>query len=225
MSGYDRRIHVENNVILTTKDEITCQQTFNYLSTNLDMFRMNSEFIVVCGVHGAPDGEMLEADEDFRYDYETMFRWFHNEKRYYKCAPKIAKPFQLVEERCYHMGTVVEISSVEDPHNEQKYKLDEKSKLILKTEFERLLVINRPLVLILASCWSHKGEISDILRSAVTSFQAEYWYLTLISVRPNYQTKLKILEGILKISVHICISFTKPKYFVSQNVSNFIILA
>ena len=161
----DRRIHVENNVILTTKDEISCQQTFNYLSTNLDMFRVNSEFVVVCGIHGAPGGEMLEADEDFRYDYETMFRWFHNEKRYYKCAPKIAKPFNLVEERHYHMGTVVEISSVENPNDQEKYNLDEKSKLILKTEFERLLVINRPLVLILASCWSHKGEISDILRS------------------------------------------------------------
>ena len=114
----DKRIHVENNVILTTKDEIHNQHTFNYISTNLDRFRVNSEFVAVCGIHGAPGGEMREGDEDFRYEYETMFRWFHNEKRYYKCAPKIAKPFQLVEERNYYMGTVVDIFSVEDPDHE-----------------------------------------------------------------------------------------------------------
>ena len=88
----DERVHVENNVILTTKDEITSQRTFNYLCMNLDRFRVGSEFIVVCGVHGVQRGEMCEADEDFFYDYEAMFCWFHTEKRYKQCAPKNAKP-------------------------------------------------------------------------------------------------------------------------------------
>ena len=65
----NERFHVENNVILTTKDEISCQQTFNYICLNLDRFIIGSEFVVVCGIHGAAGGEMLEADEDFRYDY------------------------------------------------------------------------------------------------------------------------------------------------------------
>ena len=159
------RIHVENNVILTTKDEISCQQTFNYLCMNLDSFRIGSEFVVVCGIHGAPSGEILKADEDFGYDYEAMFRWFHTEKRYKRCAPKNAKPFQLVEERQYQMGTVVEVTSVKDPDREGRYNLAEKSKVTLKTEFERLLETKRPVVLFLASCWSHCSEISDILRS------------------------------------------------------------
>ena len=30
----DHKINVENNVILTTKDEITVQQVFNYLTKN-----------------------------------------------------------------------------------------------------------------------------------------------------------------------------------------------
>ena len=47
----DELIHVENNVILTTKDLIRVQQLFNYLSTNLDKFRVGSEFVVLCGVH------------------------------------------------------------------------------------------------------------------------------------------------------------------------------
>ena len=159
------RIHVENNVILTTKDEIHCQHTFNYLCMNLDRFQIGSEFVVVCGIHGAPDGEMLEGDEDFSYEYEMIFRWFHDEQRYKRRAPRNSKPFELVENRQYQMGTVVEVSSVENPDDEGKYKLDENSKLALKAQFERLLVTRRPVVLILASCWSYGGEISDILRS------------------------------------------------------------
>ena len=161
----DKRFHVENNVILTTKDEISCQQTFNYICMNLDSFSIGAEFVVVCGVHGSPEGEMLEGDEDFYYDYDAMFRWFHNEVRYKKCAPKNSKPFELVEKRQYQMGTVIDLNSVKDPEYEERYKLDEKSKLTLKREFDRLVVSKTPVVLFLASCWSHNGEISDILRS------------------------------------------------------------
>ena len=130
----DERIHVENNVILTTKDEISCQQTFNYLSTNLDKFRIGSEFVVVCGVHGGPRGEMLRGDKVFHHDYEMMFRWFRTEKRYKQCAPKNGKPFQLVEERQYQMGTVVKLYSGRYPDHDGRYKLDENSKLALKME-------------------------------------------------------------------------------------------
>ena len=63
------------------------------------------------------------------------------------------------------MGTVIELSSEEEPNHEGKYNLDEKSKSELKNEFERFLGTNRPIVLILASCWSHNSEISNILRS------------------------------------------------------------
>ena len=162
----DEIVHVENNVILTTKDEISCQQTFNYLSTNLDRFRVGSEFVVVCGLHGGPRGEMLRGDKVFHHDYEMMFRWFRTEKRYKQCAPKSRKPFQLIEERQYQMGTVVKLYSGKYPDpDEGRYKLDENSKHALKTEFERLLATKRPVVLLLASCWSHRSEISAIMRS------------------------------------------------------------
>ena len=55
----DELFHVENNVILTTKDSIRVQQTFNYLSNNLDKFRVGSEFVVICGVHGSEKGELF----------------------------------------------------------------------------------------------------------------------------------------------------------------------
>ena len=160
------RFHVENNVILTTKNEISSQQTFNYLSTYLDQFRVGSEFIVICGVHTSPEGKLQEFDEDFKYDYEAMFRWFNIEKKYNRFSPPTRKPFQLIEERNYQMGTVVQVSSEEDQNNEGEFKLDENSKVLLKSEFERLLSLNRPMVLILASCWSHQSEISNILRSS-----------------------------------------------------------
>ena len=82
VANITEKYHVENNIILTTIDEITVQQTFNYLCTNLDQFRVGSEFVVVCGVHGSPEGYLLEGDEDFRYDYEAMFRWFNSQKHY-----------------------------------------------------------------------------------------------------------------------------------------------
>ena len=166
MIAHGDRFHVEKNVILTTNDDITVQQTFNYLCRNLDQYRVGAEFVVVCGVHGSPEGKLLEADEDFRYDYEAMFRWFHNEIKYNRFSPPTRKPFQLVKERNYQMGTVVELSSEEDVNNKGEFQLDENSKVVLKTEFERLLGLNRPMVLILASCWSHEGDLSNILRSA-----------------------------------------------------------
>ena len=160
------RIHVEGNTMLTTKNEISVQQMFNYLCRNLDKFRIGSEFVVVCGIHGSEQGQMLEYDEDFRYDYEAMFRWFNHERHYRRCAPRDGKPFQLIQERKYHMGHVVEVSSEEDRKHQGKFKLDEKSIICLKSEFIRLLGINKPVVLILASCWSHLGEIANILCTA-----------------------------------------------------------
>ena len=160
----DHKINVENNVILTTKDEITVQQVFNYLTKNLDRFRVGSEFFVVCGVHGSDKGELMEGDEDFRYDYEMMFRWFKNHKKYSRQA-------QIVEERCYNMETVVEVNSVEHESQKGKYVLDENSREDLTNEFKRVISLDKPIVLVLASCWSFQSEISNILR-AVGLFSA-----------------------------------------------------
>ena len=64
------------------------------------------------------------------------------------------------------MGHVVEVSSEEDGDHEGKYNLDGKSKLALKSEFISILGKNNPVVIILAICWSHLSEMSDILSSA-----------------------------------------------------------
>ena len=161
----DKLIHVENNVILTTKDKVRVQEVFNYLSDNLDKFRVNSEFVVVCGIHGAENGELKEGDEVFKDDYETMFKWCNSQWHYDEFSPESAQPFRLIEERKYQMGQVIEVNSKPDESNDGKYVLQDDSKAKLKTTFEEFLVKCVPIVLILASCFSFNSQICDILRS------------------------------------------------------------
>ena len=158
MASNTQKFHVENGVIITTKEEVTVQHVFNYLTENLDKFRVGSEFITVCGVHGGENGKLGEADEDFRYDYEMMNRWFKNHQKYSKQA-------KMVEDRKYVMETVLEVSSEEAETQDGTYVLQDDSKAKLKTKFEEVLAKQVPMVLILASCFSFKSQICDILRS------------------------------------------------------------
>ena len=116
MASNTQKFHVENGVIITTKEEVTVQHVFNYLTENLDKFRVGSEFITVCGVHGDENGKLGEADEDFRYDYEMMNRWFKNHEKYGKQA-------KIVQDRKYVMETVLEVSSEEAETQDGTYVL------------------------------------------------------------------------------------------------------
>ena len=78
----DPQFHVENNTIITSKDFITVQQVFNFLSKNLEKFRVGSQFVVVSGVHGSEDGDLMQGDEALVRDYRMMYRWFQNHKKY-----------------------------------------------------------------------------------------------------------------------------------------------
>ena len=158
MASNTQKFHVENGVIITTKEEVSVQHVFNYLTENLDKFRVGSEFITVCGVHGGENGELCEADEDFRYEYEMMYKWFKNHRKYGKQA-------KMVEDRKYVMETVLEVSSKEDETEDGTYVLQEDSKAKLKAKFEEVLAKQVPMVLILASCFSFQSQICDILRS------------------------------------------------------------
>ena len=158
MASNTQKFHVENGVIITTKEEVTVQHVFNYLTENFDKFRVGSEFITVCGVHGGENGKLGEADEDFRYDYEMMNRWFKNHEKYGKQA-------KIVQDRKYVMETVLEVSSEEAETQDGTYVLQDDSKEKLKTKFEEVLAKQVPMVLILASCFSFKSQICDILRS------------------------------------------------------------
>ena len=156
----DPQFHVENNTIITSKDFITVQQVFNFLSKNLEKFRVGSQFVVVSGVHGSEDGDLMQGDEALVRDYRMMYRWFKHHKKY---GPQA----KMVEDRQYEMNlnSVIGVTSEEDKTQEGKFVLSKDSTMTLKNEFERILDLKQPIVLILASCWSHRSQIADILRS------------------------------------------------------------
>ena len=156
----DPQFHVENNTIITSKDFITVQQVFNFLSKNLEKFRVGSQFVVVSGVHGSEDGDLMQGDEALVRDYRMMYRWFQNHKKYSHQA-------KMVQDRQYEMNlnSVIGVTSEEDKTQEGKFVLSKDSTVTLKNEFARILDLKQPIVLILASCWSHRSQIADILRS------------------------------------------------------------
>ena len=63
------------------------------------------------------------------------------------------------------METVLEVNSVEHESQKGKYVLDENSREDLTNEFKRVISLDKPIVLVLASCWSFQSEISNILRA------------------------------------------------------------
>ena len=152
--------HAENGITITTKDAITVQQTFNYLRDNLEKFRVGSQFLVVSGVHGSDQGQLLQGDEALVRDYRMMFRWFNHKKKY-------SEQVKVVEERQYHMGTVLEVySKLDESQEDGKYVLEDHSKGEIKAKVEELLSIQKPIVFILASCWSYRSEIFSILQAS-----------------------------------------------------------
>ena len=154
----NEKFHVENDVIITTKDAITVEEVSNYLKENFNNFKLGSEFVILCGIHGSKDGAMGRFDYDLVDDYRGMFERF-----------LVAKHFQaqakVIKEREYQMGNVVTVFSKADKNREGRYVLYESSKERIKIEFERVANAQKPIVLILASCWSFRSEISNILRS------------------------------------------------------------
>ena len=157
----DPQFHIENNTIITSKKAITVQQMFNFLSKNLDKFRVGSQFVMVSGVHGCEEGDLLQGDdESLVQDYRMMYGWFRNHKKYGQLA-------KMVENRKYEMNlnSVIGVTSEEDKTQKGKFVLSKDSIMAIKNEFEQILDLEQPIVLILASCWSHRCQVADILRS------------------------------------------------------------
>ena len=135
-------------------DEVNAHETYAFLKGRLEDFRVGSQFIVICGVHGEEEGDLGESDLALINHYQAMFEWF--QKR-----PLVSK---IVKDREYSMGTLVPIFSEKD-ENTDKYVLKQASRESIKAVFHRLLSNKLPIVLIVASCWSFKSVLYDELRS------------------------------------------------------------
>ena len=155
-----RKFHSDNDVIFTTKDEIDVEEVFNHVKGKLNDFWDESQFIILCGFHTSVSGKIGATDHDLTYDYQEMFERFHCHKRY----PKEAK---IVAEKRFQMGTVIPIGSIRDwsQKPEEVFKLSKQSKSQIKMLFEDVLSKKRPIVLILASCYSYKSDIFNTLQA------------------------------------------------------------
>ena len=150
-----KKFHVDNHVIITTKDKVDVEEIFNHLKSNLNNYREGSQFILLGGFHTYRSGEMGAIDHDLTIDYQEMFERFHGRpKRYTELA-------KIVEERKFQMGTVIPLSSNKDYSQEDAYTLSNQSKSQIKMLFEDVLSKKRPIVLILASCWSYRSLIEE----------------------------------------------------------------
>ena len=150
------------------------------MDEKLEDFRENTQFIVMCGMHGSEAGQLQKADMTLVDNYHKMFEDFHRH-------PELVK---IIKNRRYEMGIVLELrtkvkevdkidghgSSQNEleslPDNTQcpttitNYTLQEHSKSAIKMLFNSLLSNQLPIVLILASCWSFQSEMSNILRAS-----------------------------------------------------------
>ena len=153
------KFNVENDVIITSKQEISWREVFNCLADNLEEFRENTQFIVMCGMHGSKDGKLDRADNSLVDDYHSMFENFHDETK----NPDLAK---IVKQRNYVMGKVLELRTRAKDESKTKYTLQASSRSAIKMEFNSLLTNQLPMVLILASCWSFESELSNIIRAS-----------------------------------------------------------
>ena len=150
----NEKFNVENNIIITAKDEINVQEVQDHLKKNLNNFREGTQFIVLCGVHSVRNGELGENEFKSVSDFHAMFEWFHED----------GTTSQVIKDRKYLMGTVLAVFT-KKKENSNKYVLYESSKDALRIQFNSALSNRLPIVLTVASCWSYKGEISNILRS------------------------------------------------------------
>ena len=155
------KFHVDNEVIITTNDEVDVEEVFNYLKGRLHEFREKSEFIVICGYHTNKAGEIGAIDSDVLYDYYgDMMQRFHDHKRY----PNEAK---VIKEKQFQMGSIIPVNTIRDwsQKPDEVYSLAESTKEQIKIKFRDVLFKQVPIVLVLASCYSYKSDIFYTLRA------------------------------------------------------------
>ena len=156
MSETESKFHLEQNVFLTTTDEIDQEELKEYLEDFIEKkhFREGTQFIILCGVHGNKDGSVARYDPLIVPSYASMLEQL---KEGHQAA--------IIEEMNYKMGKIVPIFSL--PQDDGKYHiLMSISEDAIQREFESLLEKKTPVVLIFASCHSVKSEINKILRSS-----------------------------------------------------------
>ena len=167
LSKLEEKTHNFRNTIISFKSEIRATDVETYLKRHLSEFYKNSRFIVLCGVHTSPTGELAQSESKFVADYQSMFDNIisdHENPCRKKCNTcRECLKFLLWEEKRFLMGTVLPIFS--KLNHDGKYVLLKSSINTIKWLFEELLNTSWPHVFIFATCFSQYSEINHLLRS------------------------------------------------------------
>ena len=146
------KLHIENGIIYTFRDEINAFEVEEYLKDHIDQYRIGTRFIVFCGFHTTADGHLADSDLNLVDQYQAMLDRLNNDF------------YDLILERKYMMGKIIPLRSEKGKHGH--YVLTSQSKSEIKMLAEDIVMTKTPYILTLASCHSHRSEISTVLRSA-----------------------------------------------------------
>ena len=147
-----KKLHIENGIIYTFRDEINAFEVEEYLKERIYQYRIGTRFIIFCGYHTSDDGQLAFTDLNLVDHYQAMFDRLNHE-----CHDPI---FQ----RQYKMGKIIPVYS--EKNDWGKFVLTIQSKSEIKMLAEDIVMTKTPYILILASCYSHRSEVSNILRSS-----------------------------------------------------------
>ena len=146
------KLHIENGIIYTFRDEINAFEVEEYLKDKIHKYITGTRFIVFCGFHTSDDGKLAGTDFNLVDQYQAMFDRLNED-----CCT-------IIVERQYQMGKIIPLRS--EKSNYGHYNLTSQSKSEIKMLAEDIVMTKTPYILILASCYSHRSEVSTVLRSA-----------------------------------------------------------
>ena len=146
------KLHIENGIIYTFRDEINAFEVEEYLKDNITQYKIGTRFFVFCGFHTSDDGKLAGTDFNLVDQYQAMFDRLNDD-----C-------YNPIVERQYQMGKIIPLRSEKSYCDD--YILTSQSKSEIKILAEDIVMTKTPYILILASCYSHRSEVSTVLRSA-----------------------------------------------------------
>ena len=146
------KFHIENGIIYTFQDEINAFEVEEYLKNHIFQYKVGTRFFVFCGFHTSDDGKLAGTDLNLVDQYQAMFERLNED-----C-------FSLIVDKQYQMGKIIPLRS--EKNNCGDYILTSQSKSEIKILAEDIVMTKNPYILILASCYSHRSEVSTVLRSA-----------------------------------------------------------
>ena len=165
-SSIETNTHNYRNVYISFKGEVRSTDVETYLKRHLSEFYKKSRFIVLCGIHSFPTGDLGHTEAKFVVEYHSMFtnvKSDFNQQCQKKCGScKQCQKFTLWNEKDFEMGTVVPVFSI---FASGKYVLMDSCVTAINSTINDLFDTKLPHVFIFATCYSLRSEINQLFCS------------------------------------------------------------